>query len=78
MYQIDEIVLRLKKYVQKDCGTIFDKDVADMIKIGQHSLRTHINRKSIPYKHICLWCFKNNVSINSILYGQDLENEKPM
>lgn len=68
-----EIVEKIKDIISFNYKRrVYDGDVAKVLGMSSNKLAMRIMRDSIPYKHICEFCVKRNISINDILYNQRL------
>lgn len=48
--------------------TVFDKDLAEILKIGQENFATMKNRGKIPYEEIIEFCYLNKIDLNRIFF----------
>ncbi|MDD5360211.1 MAG: hypothetical protein PHI79_01445 [Sulfurovaceae bacterium] len=68
--EFDKIIKRLRivlsdnNYAQK----IYDKDIASALNLEAQYFAVMKKRKKIPFKEIAIFCNKNNISINWILF----------
>ncbi len=73
MRNINEIIGKIKVKIsaidEKEIHTILDKDVAKELEITSNRLSIHKKRETTPYVKIMDWCYKNNVSMKEIFYG---------
>jgi hypothetical protein len=58
------IILSDNNYAQK----IYDKDIASALNLEAQYFAVMKKRKKIPFKEIAIFCNKNNISINWILF----------
>ena len=73
MLIVDEIIEKLKDILSADgqYGKVFDKDVANSLKLSQANFATMKNRGKIPFSNILNFCAKKKISINWLLYDQN-------
>ena len=73
MRDINEIIGKMKVAVsardKKDIYILLDKDIAKEMKITSNNLSIHKKRGTVPYVKIMDWCYKNNISMKEIFYG---------
>lgn len=73
MRNINEIIEKIKDIIARKIENrkVFDKDVAQELKITPNTFATMKNRGKIPYEEIIGFCVKNKISVNWLLYEQD-------
>ena len=49
-------------------GQVRDWHIADLLHIPYPSFRNSIMKDRLPIKQIALYCYKNNVDINKIIF----------
>ena len=76
MAEILAILNKVKDILSAELGDrkVFDKDVAEALRINQLTLATMKNRSKIPYKEILEFCAKRKISINWLLFDQFVES----
>ncbi|MBE0490783.1 MAG: helix-turn-helix domain-containing protein [Sulfurospirillum sp.] len=69
---LKHIIDNIKDVLSIEVGArkVFDKDVADALKISKESLSHLKRRNSVPYEAIAYFCAKREISINWILFDQ--------
>jgi len=45
-------------------------ELASLLSIKKDSFDRMIDRNKVPFIEVCNYCYKNNISINSIFYNQ--------
>ena len=50
----------------------FDKDIAAALGVSANMIAQSRHRQSLPWHEVTLWCVRNGLSINWIVFGQDL------
>ncbi len=67
-----DILPKLKDVISKELGDkkVFDKDVADALKINHLTFATMKSRGKIPYEEILEFCASRKISINWLFYNQ--------
>lgn len=75
---MEEIIERMKDMLSSNGvnGKIKDKDVSKALSVSQYALASHKKRKSIPYKDLVVYCAINKISINWLLFGQNINSLK--
>ena len=72
-----EIVERIKDIISyKYNRKIFDKDVANELGLTPNSLRVYKVLNHIPYKYVVLFCLRNNISIDWMLFDRGIEPKR--
>ncbi len=76
MPDLKEILNRIKDILSNEIKDrkIFDKDVAQALKINQVTLATMKSRKKIPYKEILEFCALRKISINWLMFNQMVQS----
>ena len=75
MLILGEIIEKLKDVISEHTvgKKVFDKDVATALNIPQATFATMKKRNSIPYEEILEFCALKKISINWLLYGQEIQ-----
>ena len=55
-------------------GPVLDQTVAKQIQLSSSAMATAKSRNVIPFEAISVWCAKNKIAINSILFSQSVES----
>lgn len=64
-----ESVERLKDIISKDInGKVFDWHIADVLNIPYSTLRVNLLKNRMPIKQIAIYCYKEDIQINSIIF----------
>ncbi len=73
MIIFDEIMQRIKEVIttHTDKRRIYNKEVAQALELTPEYFAVIKKREKIPYKAIALFCKKQNISINWVLFGQE-------
>jgi len=71
-----EIVEEIKSIVSSEFSSkkVFDKDIANILKISQMNFATMKKRNKIPFAELMDFCASKSISINWMLYGQSPES----
>ena len=67
------IINKIKDYLQTEKDSkmpVFDKDVAKELGMSAQNFAMRKNRDELPYEEIGIFCAKNKISFNWIVYGQ--------
>ena len=56
--------IRLQHNITKNC------EIASLLKASDENIRTWKSRNKIPYKHLVVYCLKENISLDYILLGR--------
>ena len=62
--------LRTILYIQLKTNKIFDRDIANALKLDPQYYAVIKKRKKIPYEAIAQFCHHHKISINWILFNQ--------
>ena len=73
MIIFDEIMQRIKEVIatHTDKRRIYNKEVAQALELTPEYFAVIKKREKIPYEAIALFCKKQNISINWVLFGQE-------
>lgn len=68
--EFDEIIKRLRAILSNgnSAQKIYDKDIALALELDAQYFAVMKKRKKIPFKEIAIFCNKNNLNINQILF----------
>jgi len=75
MVTLAEIIVKLKEILIEEKGQkkIFDKDVAQELRIPQATFATMKKRNSIPYREILEFCALRKISVNWLFFDQAVD-----
>jgi len=75
MQTFKEIVEIIKDYISKDVkGIVIDRHVAEVLGVSPSVLATNKNRNVIMWESLMVWCSKNKLAMNTIVFNQDPES----
>lgn len=68
--EFDDIIKRLRAVLSNSNSMqkIYDKDIALALELDAQYFAVMKKRKKIPFKEIAIFCNKNNLNINQILF----------
>jgi len=70
-----EIIEKIKDIISIEVGErkVWDRDVATALSIDHTKLSKLKKVDSLPLEEICLFAASRRISINSLLFGQEIE-----
>jgi len=76
--QFDKIIEKLKDILSQEIGDrkVLNKDVAKALGISAENLSVLKKRNKIPYEELALFCAKRKISLNWLLFDQQIETIK--
>lgn len=75
MQTFKEIVEKIKDVISQDInGIVLDKHVAEALGISPSVLATNKNRNVIMWERLMIWCSKNQIAVNSLIFDQSPES----
>ncbi|RLA73829.1 MAG: hypothetical protein DRG30_05840 [Epsilonproteobacteria bacterium] len=78
MIDFSDSTLRIKQIISKDQKKqrIYNKDIAEALGLTPEYFAVIKKRGKIPYEAIAYFCKERQISINWILFGQELRSIK--
>ena len=77
MIVFNDIMQRIAETMDvKNSKRIYNKDIAKALDLTPEYFAVIKKREKIPYEAVALYCRKNSISMNWILFGQELEQLK--
>ena len=75
MQTFKEIVEKVKDVISKDInGIVLDRHVAEVLGVSPSVLATNKSRDVIMWESLMIWCSKNKIVMNTLIFDQTPES----